>query len=487
MSETRWKGNWWLPGSPDETRPGTLHYDEDQSLRLELIGGFNIDVRTPMADGSYGINFDGSFPVIHGVSGGELFTLLECHASHTSGGFTGANITEQTISAIKGLRGILVTDGDEEAFSSIELRLEYLLAWSSSTSISASIELGPEPRWTGKQTASSTPVEDRVATHDGLTITLRVPHSQFDIDTKHSGNLRSVTSREYGEIIVASEGLSSLNQLDQTAKALQDLLTLAAHGPAGVLRRSLWFESSPAHPAHGDWPHEVEVMGSMIYKPGSESRNDPYSGYLFTLNDVEFSELVPAWLAIHKQAWLPCSMLFGTQYLPAGYTGTRLFTVASVAEGLHRCLHDSIPLDDAVFKDGLKNVLKAVPGNENKPFRKLVHDQLRNHLTYGQRLRELTEIPDAEAVTALLPDVDLWIELLKNARNGAAHADHSQPGTKLNPHVTFWLSQVSYVLLCLVLMAEMKVPPEVQRRAVQTQEIMHAIGEYKRATAPAAV
>lgn len=30
MSEIRWKGNWWLPEDPDDTKPGTLHYGDDE-------------------------------------------------------------------------------------------------------------------------------------------------------------------------------------------------------------------------------------------------------------------------------------------------------------------------------------------------------------------------------------------------------------------------------------------------------------------------
>ena len=291
MTETRWKGNWWLPEDPEDSRPGTLHHDDDGELRLELIGGFGVDVRTPMPDGAVGVGIDGSFPVIHGVAGGDCFTLFNCQATHTAGGFTGANVAEQTITALKGLRGIHVSDADEEVFTSMELRFEYLLAWSSSTSISTTIQID-QSRWAGRQTASSEPVEDRVATFKDLTITLQVPHTQFRVDTKHSGNRRSVESHEFGEIEIASATPSSLNQFDRIAKALQDLLTLAAHSPAGVLKRSLWFQP-PARP-DGEEPRaqEIEVLGSMVYKAGSNARNDPYHGYLFTLNDVPFADIV---------------------------------------------------------------------------------------------------------------------------------------------------------------------------------------------------
>jgi hypothetical protein len=128
VSETRWKGNWWLPEDPDDTKPGTLHYGDDGRLRLELIGGFSIEVQTPIANGFAVSLRDPSFPVIHGMCGSERFTLLETHAVHSSGGYFG-DISDQTLTALRGLRGIHVPNAQEPVFDSAEVQLEYLLGW----------------------------------------------------------------------------------------------------------------------------------------------------------------------------------------------------------------------------------------------------------------------------------------------------------------------------------------------------------------------
>jgi hypothetical protein len=54
--------------------------------------------------------------------------LLETDALHTSGGF-GGNISEQTLSSLRGLRGIHVSSAQEPMFDSAEVQLEYLLGW----------------------------------------------------------------------------------------------------------------------------------------------------------------------------------------------------------------------------------------------------------------------------------------------------------------------------------------------------------------------
>jgi hypothetical protein len=54
--------------------------------------------------------------------------LLETDAVHTCGGF-GGNISEQTLSSLRALRGIQVSSAQEPRFDSAEMQLECLLGW----------------------------------------------------------------------------------------------------------------------------------------------------------------------------------------------------------------------------------------------------------------------------------------------------------------------------------------------------------------------
>ena len=60
------------------------------------------------------------------VAGGR--PLLEADALHTCGGF-GGNISEQTLSSLRGLRGIHVSSVQEPMSDSAEVQLECLLGW----------------------------------------------------------------------------------------------------------------------------------------------------------------------------------------------------------------------------------------------------------------------------------------------------------------------------------------------------------------------
>ena len=84
-----------------------------------------------------------------------------------------------------------------------------------------------------------------------MTFTLRVPHTQFRFDENPGASQRTVSSREWAELEVASPEPLSFDGFGQVIKAIADLMTLCAHAPSGALKRTLRFTGSPEHPAPG--------------------------------------------------------------------------------------------------------------------------------------------------------------------------------------------------------------------------------------------
>ena len=486
MNETRWKGMWWTPGAQGDAKPGTLHYSDDGQLKLELVGGFSLMVPVPGAVGVWiSQGRDRLFPVVHGMCGAERFTLFDVVAVHTSGGFLG-DVTDQSLNALCGLRGIHAASAAERIFDSAMVRLEYLLGWTAQTTMKASVTR-KEGRWTGEQTAQSTPADDLYAAYGGMSFTLRVPHTPFRVDENPGAGQRTISSREWAELEVASPEPLSFDGFGQVIKAIADLMTLCAHAPSGVLKRTLRFTGSPEHPAPGGRPGEVEIMGHQVHQPTPGPGIAARVEYLFTLADVDFAAIVPAWLALYEHASTACGVLFGLKYVSQGYPGTRLLSAASSAEALHQSLHDSTPYPEGEFRQLLEKALSAFPGKnaESKSVRKFIRERLTNHMTHRDRVLALAAIPDQEAVASLIPDVKTWAELLKNARNSAAHAGKGPASAEelaKTAGLQHVLTEVTYALLSIVLMAELSLPVQVQRRAASVQSFMIAAANYANET-----
>lgn len=483
MNETRWKATWWIPGAADDAKPGTLHFRDDGQLKLELIGGFSIMTPVPGAAGVWiAQEREALFPVLHGICGAEPFTLFDAVAVDTSGGLFSDVITGQSLTALRGLRGIHVASAAERIFDSAEVQLEYLLGWTAQTTMKASLTR-QEGRWTGEQTAQSTPAGEQDAAYGGLTLTLRIPHTQFRYDDSPLASQRTISSRERAELEIASPEPLSLDGFGEVIKAMADLMTLCAHAPSGALKRTLRFTGSPGHPVPAGRRGKAEMMGHQVHQPTPGSASAARVEYLFTLADADFAAIVPAWLALYERTSTACGVLFGLKYISQGYTSTRLLSAASSAEALHRSLHDSAPYGEEEFRDLLGKALSAFPGQgkKSKSARRFIRERLTNHLTYRDRVLALAAIPDREAVASLIPDVGTWAGLLKRARNSAAHAAKAPSSAEelaRTAALEHTLTEVTYALLSIVLMAELGLPAQVQRRAAAAQSFMIAAASY---------
>src|SRR5690606_9671771 len=136
------------------------------------------------------------------------------------------------------------------------------------------------------------------------------------------------------------------------------------------------------------------------------------------------------------------------------------------------------PLPKAQYK-ALKRKLLAALEDEPEEIRDFVNKGLRNHPTYLNRMLDLASIPDAQAADRVLHDRTRWATMLKNARNDLAHANERSDEDD-DPTPALWLLEVTYALLCLVLMAKLGLDAAVQRAAVDHPRIAWAAMQYRK-------
>lgn len=463
------------------TCPGTLYVDEDGGLRLELIGGFDTRIREPLATGTgYAVSVESrELPMIHGVSGSQRFTLMESQETHSSGGLLSTSIVEQDLSVTRALRGIHLLDPSEPVFLSAHVEFEYLLQWSNRSALELRLTVDDQGSSTGDRWVGTHKVPAVSASYEGLQIDLRVYNTSFDMKNSPVSNQRSIESVERALLEFKPAHPISYDALDVIDKDIQDLLTLSAYTPCASERQGLTYRPSDIHPGSAKYLKDVELLGRQIYLPRVDQSPKSYHRYLFTLADLDFPELVPRWLALKEKARVGCNVLFGLRYIRGGYIATRLLGVASAAESIHRSLRPTnTPLPSAQYRAVKSKLLEAV-ADESEDVRDFVKHGLLNYPTYYDRLCELAAIPDQEAVDRLLTDRSAWARMLKIARNDLAHAnDRSAQDTDATP--AFWLLEVTFALLCLVLMAELGMSAETQRAALDHPRISWAAREFRK-------
>jgi hypothetical protein len=386
---------------------------------------------------------------------------------------------------LRALSGIHLGEPDQEVFDSAVLKIEYLLGWMHATTLKRTIELG-NGNWTGKQSATTAPVDDLVVTYDGNDYTLSVVFNQFQVEDRPRASERSLANGEWAELTVTSPQPTKFRDFDRIAKAIMDLMTLAAHAPAGVIKETLRSTPPDAHSVPGHRASiDVDVMGRQIHHPKPGASETTNAEYLFTLDDIPFADVLPRWLDLHKRTWLGCSILFGLRYIPEGYTTARLLAVATAAEAMHRGLFpEATRLPPKEFEALRDRVMDAFKGkdDEAKKTRAFLYDILYNEMRYKDRLLALAAIPDQDAIGALIGDVPKWAKYMKEHRNGMAHGDRDRLGSE-DAGVMHDALEVTFALLGLVLLNKLSLSSEVQRRATSAQYLHLVVERFNKALA----
>jgi hypothetical protein len=243
---------------------------------------------------------------------------------------------------------------------------------------------------------------------------------------------------------------------------LTDLITLAAGEASGQISLTLIHHHPTIMHEPDGTPYElstrVESFGARIHTAQPEQAAPMDWRFLFTCEEHEFEQLVADWLRIRRQAPEACNVYFGLRYARPSYTETRLLLIAITAEALHKGLVNSATLSDEDLEQFRGRAVDAtLNGKQLK-----VTQKLRATPTFRERAIDLANKPDAEAVRQIIPDIAAWAVRLKDARNSLAHS-----GNEDGDEDIFHLEWVTSSLIALVLMAELGLSAETQRRAAR--------------------
>jgi ApeA N-terminal domain 1 len=350
-------------------------------------------------------------PVVHGYADNKPITLLDC--IHEGGTVYGLVTAEQKIRAEQALIGIKLDGEATKAFVGIEVEVENLAEWAAQSHIRyEDPEVGQPWRW---QVIVERP-EPLSAQRDGVTAEL---HGLYklpgDFDRRRSGI--NVAARASSFIRFAAAKPRPLAEWLNLVDMLRDLISLAMDTPCAVLKQTLITSDAARDatdlPALSEVPvYTREIVHGQPDEPAIEAREA-----LFTLHDIEFGAVLPAWAEVRRRVTMACHMVLGLKYISEGYLETKLLTAVGAAEVMHRKLDRDPPLPQDEFENLKQQLLDTVPEGR----REWLEGKLFNEPSLRERLIDLASIPDPDVMKRLLPNAAAWAKAAALARNGIAH------------------------------------------------------------------
>lgn len=381
MRDVTLEGLWWLPSNPEEKIAGILSFTGEARPTLRLIGAFtHAEEYSP---GAYEITVPERHALIHGLCERHEITLVDYSQSKLSR--SSARQWRQSLQARQLLVGIWLDQTEEECFDRITIGVDNLLGWSGLTGFRNEDEDYAHIRCRWDQPQSLVAQIGQAS--------VRISISRWEVGKKTWADRTEQSLQESASFIVdVPEPQSADILIREWVKPLQDLLTLATGEACGVHEITLRLRQQGGHDNNTvmtQRPTKVQVYLQPVYRSRPDESAMSSERMLFTLRDMRFSDVLPAWLAVSRQLSPAPEMIFGLRYINRAYAENRLITAVAAAEALHRrLLPDKTYVSDEEEFDQICTAALDAISEEHHEWLKA---RLWNEPTLKQRLMQLVE------------------------------------------------------------------------------------------------
>ncbi len=391
-------GHWWLPTRQDDKIPGTLTFNREVGVRLELAGVFT----------SPEFKLEHIFSTLGGIrldivlgadADGEIYTLHNLIVSNVS--------KTTTFRASYLLAGISLSDPADIRFSSALVEYSYIEKWScfqfsrpgkSSSSNYMSLDI-PVNTATLFRTSTTSAIKELSLCAYALNKFTRSsvevkPKAHFAIDLDAPADLKAI--------------FSLLNDLGQ-------FVTMLVGEPCYVKKLRLY--DSGKTPVDVFFPStirkEKEIDAADMCFPLCEISNtvQALAGNWFT----SLGRLGPVY-----------DLLFGTLFGQDAFVRTKFLNLTQALESFHRRTQDATYVPATDYPVVLDALVTAIPKDVPAPLKKRLSDSLKyaNEYSLRKRIKELLQSLSQGTLEALkISDIATTAELIVKTRNYLTHFD----------------------------------------------------------------
>lgn len=412
MNEFEYNGIWWLPENPINKISGTLKFHPIEGANLELIGSFK---------GLKDLNAFLQPNIILGIaSNGKIITLYKCYESQSHMSMPGF-LSSCFIACVLFL-GHHFEKEEDIIFDSLSLNYSNLEEWTRITGFQFKLETDSKNHLTRHEVRYSFPqkVEAKL---DNLNIS-------FDYNFTSGGDrIKEVNLKQTMFIKIDPHEPIHFNDYQRNiCYHIQNFLCLAM-GRA-VYPLIIKGKSKACKTELSD--RKVAYNDILIFYPTKDlsdlsKKIHPFD-MLFSFGDISdnFEKCLRNWFAKSEALHPAYDLYFGTLYNPSMYLQHEFLSLIQAIESYHRRIHDGKYLSDDDYALIYKTLIKAIPQDVDKDFRKSLKQKLKYHNEFSlrKRLKEILE-ECGDVMDLLIHDNESFIEDAVNTRNFLTHYDKS--------------------------------------------------------------
>ena len=427
-------GVWFTPENPDNRLSGTLSFDLQTGIELELVG-------TLVASRSHDNIHEPKF-ILGLTTDGKTITLYRSFESSRSMHLPGMPTCKYVVLYV--LSGAHFERDEDFVFHSVRGRLRNLETWISKYGFSV-----VETDFTTKTTKveytlpNSVEFSIRPTVKGKLNFTSSVPSSPYT---------NSVTIEQKAEVIIEHEKAISFEGILDDFFHFQNFLTLGtfeASHPLVIRLSNRDLQEELNEEISQPVLVQVFFQYSIAVRP---ARNRIHWEFLFHYHDIAdtFGTIVQGWYMNHTTLRPVTDLLFDSFYKSGTFTENMFLNICQALETFHRRFRKNEVRPKGDHERMIGEIVETTSAEHKDWLKGRLH--FSNEPTLHARLDELIEELSNNTVKKIITDKEAFIKEVKNSRNYYTHYDKSTERKAKKGAELFTLTEkLKVVLVCAVL------------------------------------
>lgn len=458
------RGEWWLPGKPEEKVSGIIEYDSDSIILSTLGSVFGGDV-PPF----YSIREDHPNPIIiNGLShDGELITLLNC-LEVASGWSTAGGTGTIRYSPKYLIRGENFSSLQDMTFESCFVNYSLLEEWVGKRAFETEF-ITENERIIGQRAAYSS--------EDSFDIVLPSIATRLILKHRTSNKggdwFRTLGWEHAAWVKFAPDERRDFVWYRTNIFRFRNLLSLFIGVPIRMIAIELYQE---APRADTDYKPQVNLYFNQ-QRSGEERNVHPYN-FIVRLRDIleELPSIVDSWFLKCDELQTVYEIFFATLYAENLYAHLHFLSLTQALETFHRSTRGGTYLPDADYERIRKSVVEAIPDATPSDLKASLKSRLKYGNEYAQRKRfnHLFHELEPACVKLVTDDSLAFVNSVVDTRNYLTHYTNELKANALDGAELYNANTRLRTLLIILLLkeigiSEQKISSLVERNSLLTK------------------
>ncbi len=435
------KGIWWLPETPDLQVTGTLKFENENDMSLDLLGTFR--EITTLGSGNI---FQPE--IILGISdNGKICTLFKNIEVQNQLNFPGIRKSKFRSNYL--FIGKHFKNSEEVQFSSLQANFTNLENWLAVSPFSQEI---PKDTRDEFRLTHNWPSEF-IAELSGINCIIESTH-EFNIG---GDSIKKVLWESNAYLKITPYENKDFDWYWSLVYDLCNFLTLLI-GDTIYIKRLKAIGDGEAAPGKNRRGTIEIFFTQKKYNP--KENIHPFEMIIpFPRISEDVERVLSLWFAKAQQLRSVCYLFFGTFYNPSMYLQFQFLSLMQALESFHRVTKGGKYLSDVEWKPFREKLANAIPAELEASHRESLKSRIKygNEYSLRKRISELLENLDEETLSRLSPTEKYFTGTIVDTRNYLTHYDDELKDVALKNADLYWAVQRLRILISILLLKEIGV------------------------------